>query len=203
MTDQNWSSKDYPIDFPDVPGYAGPKINAPFLHKVSDVYTYVLTAIIPEISRSVEAGAELAGLVLALSLIDYIAGYFVGKQASGKEYISFMDNYFPSAYKAFNFSIYHDLRNGLLHNLAAMNPWIPKTKLYIVHRNNSQYLELNKMSRYLFSVPIFREDIRRAWIMYFHDLIMENNSKPELRINFEKRFNRLGGLGAYIKKIPG
>jgi hypothetical protein len=37
--------------------------------------------------------------------------------------------------------------------------------------------------------------------MYFHDLVMKNNSKPELRLNFEKRFNRLEGLGAYMTKI--
>jgi hypothetical protein len=123
MTTINWDPKNYTFDFPDVPNYEGPLIDMPFLHKVEKVRHFVMDEILPEINRAVGASSELAGVVLSLALVDYIAGYYVGKQSSGNDYIGFMNRYFPDAYKSYNSSIYHDLRNGLMHNLAAKNPW--------------------------------------------------------------------------------
>ena len=112
-----------------------------------------------------------------------------------------MKRYFPDAYQPYIQSIYRDLRNGLMHNLAATNPWHPEESFFI-HRNLPLHLERIESGRVLFSVPIFAEDIRRAWIMFIHDLIMEESANPELRSNFEKRFKQVGGLGAFTERIP-
>ncbi len=201
MTDEKWNPEAYNVSFPDVPKYEGPLEGMPFLHKVSRIQHYVLNEIISEIIRAISAKAELSGLVLSLALIDYIAGYYAGKETGGKDYLAFMNSYFPEAYEAYSQSIYRDLRNGLLHNLAATNPWHPERSFFI-HRNLAQHLVPVESGRVLFSVPIFVEDIRRAWIMYRYDLIMSQPTRPNLKPNFEKRFKQVGGLGAYMERIP-
>ena len=169
MTNANWNPKDYFVNFPDVPRYEGPLSELPFMHQVEKIRHYVMDEIIPEVKRAIIANSELAGLVLSLALVDYIAGYYAGKETSGKDYVDFMDHYFPDAYKPYVKSIYRDLRNGLMHNLAATNPWHPE-KSFFIHRNLHLHLIQVESGRVLFSVPIFAEDIRRAWIMYMHDL---------------------------------
>jgi|WetSurMetagenome_2_1015567.scaffolds.fasta_scaffold279108_2 hypothetical protein len=200
MTDAKWKPEDYFVNFPDVLPFEGPLEKLPFMHQVDKVCHYVMKVIIPEILRAINADAELSGLVLSLALVDYIAGYYSGKETSGKDYINFLNHYFPEVYKPYSQSIYRDLRNGLMHNLAATNPWHPE-KFFFIHRNLPHHLFQEESGRVLFSVPIFLEDIRRAWIMYMHDLI-EEGSGQELKPNFEKRFKQIGGLGAFMEKIP-
>ena len=201
MTDEKWNPQDYFVDFPDVPRYEGPLAELPFMHQVAKVQHYVMNEIIPEIMRAIVANAELSGLVLSLALIDYIAGYYAGKETGGKDYMNFINQYFPDAYKPYVQSIYRDLRNGLMHNLAATNPWHPENSFFI-HRNLPQHLTRVESGKVLFSVPIFLEDIRRAWFMFIHDLIMEETTGQELKSNFEKRFKKVGGLGAFMERIP-
>lgn len=38
--------------------------------------------------------------------------------------------------------------------------------------------------------------------MYMHDLIMHGGEYPGLVDQFERRFNRLGGRGAFMVKVP-
>jgi hypothetical protein len=201
MTNPNWNPEDYKFEFPDVPRYEGSLINMPFIYKVEKVRYFVIDEILPEIVRAVIANSELAGMVLSLALVDYIAGYYVGKQSTGNDYIDFLNHYFPNTYKPYSYSIFHDLRNGLMHNLAAKNPWRPAATSFLIHHKPSQHLELTDEGRVLYSVPIFAEDIRRAWFMYMYDLVMKKNANPELVANFENRFRRLQGLGAYMVRI--
>jgi hypothetical protein len=201
MTDPHWNPEDYHVSFPDEPRYEGLLEEMPFLHQVAKVHHYVMDEIIPEIGRAILANAELSGLVLCLALVDYISGYYMGKETGGKDYIAFMNQYFPDGYKPYIQSIYRDLRNGLMHNLAATNPWHPENS-FLIHRNSPEHLIRTKSGRVLFSVPKFREDVRRAWFMYRYDLIMKQSTNPNLKTNFEERFKQVAGLGAYMKRIP-
>ncbi len=107
MTDLTWNPQDFLFNFPDVPPYEGPLTHAPFMHKLNWVWRYVFGAIIPEIHRAVDAGSELAALILALAVVDYLAGYSVGRQSNGADYIAFIRRYFPPQYDPFAEPIYY------------------------------------------------------------------------------------------------
>jgi hypothetical protein len=202
MTDSNWNLNDYILKFDPITTVDGPLVEKPILYKVGKVLKFVMVEIVPEIKRAINADAELAGIVLSLALVDYMAGYYAGRQSTGKDYIEFMDQFFPKEYKDFNASIYADLRSGLMHNLAAKNPWRPSAKPFRIHGNLAPHLSLTDEGRVMFSVPIFLEDARRAWIMYCYDLIMKKNPDSDDVERFSKRFDRLDSLGAYMERIP-
>lgn len=202
MTDSNWNPNDYILKFDPVTTADGPLVEKPFIYKIGKVLKFVMVEIVPEIKRAINSDAELAGIVLSLALVDYMAGYHAGKQSTGNDYIDFMDEFFPKEYKAFNSSIYRDLRNGLMHNLAAINPWRSSARPFLIHRNLAPHLSLTDEGRVMFSVPIFLEDARRAWVMYCYDLIMKKKPDSDDVEKFSKRFDRLDGLGAYMERIP-
>jgi hypothetical protein len=201
MTDLHWNPQDYLFDFPDTPAYGGLLTDAPFMHKLNWVWRFVFDDVVPEISRAVLAGSELAGLVLALATVDYLTGYWVGRQSTGAYYVAFIRQYFPDAYEPFAEHIYVQLRNGLMHSLAALNPWRGSGPAFIIFPNNPSHLQAAEGDRIIFSVLTFLEDIRRAWIMFAHDLVL--HPRAEATDRFVQRFDRLDGRGAFMRRIPG
>lgn len=202
MTDTDWDPANFLFSFPDEPAYEGALVDMPLMHKVEKVRHFIMDEVLKEIVRAVSTDAVLAGLVLCIALIDYITGYYVGKESKGENYRDFLARYFPDAYTPFIPAIYRDLRCGLMHNLTTLNPWKRTEESFDIHSNNPQHLAKAESGKIIFSVLVFAEDIRRAWIMYMHDLVMKKDTYPELVINFEKRFNRLQGRGAFMVKTP-
>lgn len=198
MTDQKWNATDYLFVFPDIPSYEGDLVEAPFMHKVNWVWRYIFDDVLPEISRAINAGAELAALTLALATVDYMAGYRVGRESNGKDYVNFLREYFPSEYTLYIDDIYSQLRNGIMHNLVTVNPWRKDRSTFSIHERNSPHLTPDDAAQIAFSVPIFLEDIRRAWIMFVHELVMHPTEGA--KENFLRRFNRLDGTGAFMRR---
>jgi hypothetical protein len=200
MTDQTWNDQDYLFDFPDVPAYEGPLSQAPFMHKVNWVWRYIFDDLLEEAHRAVNAGSELAGLIIALAIVDYLAGYRIGRQSTGDDYIAFIRDYFPHQYDPFARHIYIQIRNGLMHNLVALNPWRSSGPIFLIHPNHTAHLHHIEDDRTAFSILTFLEDIRRAWVKFAHELVVDAN--PELVSNFIRRFDRLDGRGAFMHRIP-
>ncbi|MGD0575620.1 MAG: hypothetical protein ABSB61_09715 [Anaerolineales bacterium] len=170
------------------------------MHKLNWVWRYIFDTVIPETQRAVNAGSEIAGLILALAVVDYLAGYWVGRESTGADYIALIRRYFPPQYEPFAESIYVQLRNGLMHNLVGINPWRAPGPSFLIHPNHPSHLQAVEHDQIAFSVLTFLEDIRRAWIMFAHDLVTQ--PEPDAVSNFIQRFDRLDGRGAIMVKVP-
>jgi hypothetical protein len=203
MTDPNWNVEDFMFEFPDPDPYTGPTVDAPTLFKVKWVREFISVEILSEVDRAVAAQAELAGAILCLAAVDYLAGYYVGHQSRGRDYIAFLrSDFFPAQYHSVAEEIYGQLRNGLMHNLAAVNPWKSSKIPFMIHPNHPEHLSVIEGNRRVFSVQTFQEDLWRSWRMYSWNLIMRPEENEELIEKFNRRFNRLGGLGAMMDRIP-
>lgn len=202
MTNRNWSPDDYYFEFPDIPAYAGPPADMPLPHKIEKVRLFLLGEIFKEAHECIDIHAELSALILSLASVDYITGFFVGRESTKRDYIAFMRRYFPLEYKPLIDVIYSQLRSGLMHNLTILNPWKTVSQSFLIHPNSTNHLSQNQEGQTIFSVLFFIEDIRRAWWMYGYDLIMKPDTNRELVLNFNKRFDRLDGRGAFMVKVP-
>lgn len=202
MTNKNWNPEDYHFEFPDVPAYEGPLVDMPLAHKIEKVRHFLLDEIFKDAHNCINIHSELSALFLALAAVDYLSGFFVGRQSNRHAYISFMIRYFPSDYEPIIDEIYYQLRCGLMHNLVALNPWKRNQNSFLIHPNSPNHLSQNQEGQIIFSVLIFIEDIRRAFWIYAHDLIMKADTNRESLLNFEKRFNRLDGIGAFMIRLP-
>lgn len=204
MTLPNWNHEDYLVEFPDSP-YEGPISGMPIYNKVNMVSQFVLVDILQEVKRCINCGSELASIILCLVLVDYLAGYYSGHQSKKTDFTGFMNKYFPEKYLPYNEKIFEQLRCGLVHNLAAINPWKGQGKAFRIHSHMEKHLEedFNEEGdcQINFSVKIFFEDIGRAWVMYSHDIIMKSDEQSNLTKNFHKRFNKLDGKGALMVNI--
>lgn len=202
MTDTKWNPEDYLLDFPDEPAHEGSQVEQPLLYKVMKVGNFIKTDIRGEIDRCLGAKAELAAVILCLAAVDYLAGFYLGRETKKADFIGFMQKYFPSKYQPFIKGIYRQLRCGLMHNLALLDPWRENDVSFHLSINSNLHLETNPSGDIVFSVLHFAEDLCRAWVMYQYDLIMKAEQHPELRINFGKRFDQLEGRGAFMEHQP-
>lgn len=198
MTLPNWKAEDYFVEFEDT-YYEGPIVNAPLVIKTSWVMRYLHDTIFPDAIRAIVGGGELSGLLLGFSIVDYLAGYFAGRKSEAKDFIVFVNRYFPDQYKVYTEDIYHHLRSGLVHNLTLQNPWIPSNTPFIIEKQSNDHL-LNANGKVVFSIYHFIEDARRAEIMYFYDLIMKPDENKELIEKFHKRFNKQDGTSSTMMK---
>jgi len=174
----------------------------PIHHKVEKVRHYLIDEVLGEMEKCIAMGAELAGVLLGLAAVDYLAGFYIGKQSKGENYAAFMHRYFPTKYHPYLKDIYGQLRSGLMHNLVAANPWKPQATSFLIHPSSQDHLELNPDGKLIFSIHHFRVDIFRAWRMHAHDLIMKPLENENLVENFNRRFNKLDGIGAFMVKVP-
>jgi hypothetical protein len=199
MTLPNWKAEDYFVEFEDV-YFEGFIVEAPLVVKVSRTMQYLHEIIIPDAIKAVIGGGELSGLLLGFSIVEYLAGYFSGRSSKSKEFISFVNRYFPISYKPYVKDIYNHLRSGLVHNLSLQNPWIKADTQFIIERQSDNHL-LKINGKIVFSIFHFIEDARRAEIMYRYDLIMKPDENQELIKNFHRRFNKQDGAASAMTKI--
>jgi len=198
MTLPNWKPEDYFVDFEPV-YYGGPIKNAPLVMKVGWVLRYLHDVIFPDAIKAVVNGGELAGLLLSFSIVDYLTGYFAGKSSTARDFVAFMNRYYPELYKPYIDDIYHHLRSGLVHNLNLRNPWIKTTIPFSISKETEFHLQ-PKDGTVKFSIHHFIEDTRRAGVMYFYDLIMRSTENQELIKKFHKRFNKQDGAASMMIK---
>jgi hypothetical protein len=197
MTLKNWNPEDYRFDYEPV-YYQGEIVKAPLIHKAIEVYKYLLGFIIPDAAKAFKSGGELSCLLTTFCIVDYLTGYYSGKQSTEKTFTSFVEKYFPQEYQFMSEALYQ-LRCGLVHNLVFFNPWKPSVDSLIIEENSPSHLQVVK-GKFVFSILHFLEDTRRATIMYFYDLIMHSDENLALVNNFHKRFNRKNGAASVMLK---
>lgn len=202
MTDKHWNAEDYLLDFPDLVVREGPVTATPIHHKVKAVAEYLVVNVLPEAKRCLDADAELAPLLLTIAAVEYMAGYYAGRQSKSTDFKEFVRRYFPAEYLTLIDPLYDQVRSGLIHNLTIANPWKGQVISFKIHPNSEHHLSKDPDGDIIFSVLYFLEDTRRAWCMYQHDLIMKGHELPQLIDNFHRRFNRLDGKGALMVKVP-
>lgn len=198
MTLPDWNPEDYRVDF-EMVYYEGPVVDAPLVMKIGWIMKYLHEDIFPDAIKAVVGGGELAGLLLGFSIVDYLAGYFVGKQSQAKDFLAFIDRYFPKQYRLYSKDIYDHLRSGLVHNLTLLNPWIKSGTPFVLEKRSELHLQIYN-DKVVFSTYHFIEDARRAEVMYFYEMIMKPNESRDLIINFEKRFNKKDGAASVMAK---
>jgi hypothetical protein len=203
MTLPDWNSKDYEVDFPDIViAENTPIVDVPLPGKLGFITKYLLGNILPDAQKATMNGFDLAGLFVALAAIDYLAGYFVGRETTGNDYKNFMRRYFPEKYLPYLDAIYKQIRCGLMHNLVPLDPWRGNNQIDLLIQGQSLLHLVELAGKISFSIPIFIEDTRRALVIYRYELIMHPNENQELIANFEKRFKRLSGKASVMIKIP-
>ncbi len=198
MTLPDWKAEDYLFDFEDIT-FTGDIVNAPLEMKTGWIMRYLREVVFPDAIKAVVNGGELSGLLLGFSIVDYLAGYFVGNRSQAKDFIAFLSRYFPEQYKPNAKDIYDHLRCGLVHNLTLQNPWIPVRTPFVIEKQSEFHLQ-TKNNKVVFSIHHFIEDTRRAEIMYLYDLIMKPTENADLVKNFHKRFNKQDGAASMMAK---
>ncbi len=197
--DADWNPDRYLFDFPDI-YYQGPLVDAPVTFKVFKVGEFCFTFLKDSV-KCVHAGLELHGLLAGLAAIDYVAGFHVGRETKHKDYVLFMRRFFPRRYEPHLEQIYGGLRCGLMHNLVPLNPWRDDGLPFLITGISTDHLVVRD-ERLVFNVLGFLEDVRRAWVMYSHMVVMTPELEPECQKLFQKRFDRLAGAGAFMVKVP-
>jgi hypothetical protein len=203
MTLQDWDREDYFVDFPELPPYTGPITGMPLPYKMYEVKKFVFDSIIKEVINCINSDSLIAAILLCLALIDYLAGYQSGHETTRDDYIGFLNDYFPKKYYPYSEFIYVQLRCSLMHNLSAINPWRDENTAFYIHKSKTKPHLIKDINDegdpfIYFSVPIFLEDIRRAFIMYSHQLIEEFDENQDLVENFHSRFDTLEGRGSVM-----
>lgn len=198
--DPDWNPDDYTFSFPDVAFPGGALVDMPLILKAKKVGDY-LTTQLKDGARCLEVGAEIPATLVGLAVVDYIAGFYVGHQSKAIDYTAFMKRYFSPRYAPHLDAIYANLRCGLMHNLVAANPWRAGHPHFLVVGSCATHMVLED-DRIVFCVITFLEDVRRAWIKYSFDLIMRGDTHPDLVSLFNRRFDRLCGIGAFMVKVP-
>jgi hypothetical protein len=203
MTIPNWDYRDYEVVFDDINILSNtPLIELPFIIKVSYLLKYILGGILPDAIKPSTYGNNLGGLFVTLASIDYLAGYYVGRETHSKDYKAFMKRYFPDIYYPYLDTIYSQIRCGLMHNLVALDPWKGNNQVSFLIQDHSTVHLVEIEGRISFSIPIFIMDTARAFVMYQYDLIMKQTENEHLIKNFEKRFNRLNGRASVMNIVP-
>ena len=190
----------YKFEFEDI-YYEGYLVNAPIIWKVGRIAKYLHDHVFPDAKRAVAVGSELSSLLLAFSIVEYLAGFYAGKQSNKYHFMSFLGAFFPSEYAPYSSAIYDHLRNGLVHNLTLLNPWIPTNFEFIIEADSDLHLK-NKDGKVVFSIKHFIKDVAFAHGMHSYLLVMRPKEYPHLIKNFERRFNRKSGLSSTMVKIP-
>ena len=198
MTLPDWKAEDYYFANFEPITYSGLLVNAPIELKVFKVLKYLNDTVIPDAMKAILNGAELSGLLLVFSIVDYLAEFYSGKSTKSKDIVRFMEKYFPSVYQPYLNDIYQHIRCGLVHNLSLLNPWYKNSCSFKLIRKSKYHLQF-KDGFIIFSMVTFVIDTSRAIAMYLHDVISEGKDSL-IRENFEKRFNRKDAASAFIEK---
>lgn len=202
MTLKDWNLEDYRFHFPDEPPYNGSLVGMSRIRKVEKLLKFT-GSVYRELCDCSQKKAALAIMLVALAEVDYLAGFFVGHKTTKQDYKDFLNSkYFPPQYKPFIEDIYSQLRCGLLHNLVMVNPWSGEGIEFKITTELPEHLQKDKEGRTIFNTMTFATDIFRAFIMYAYDLVQKPNDYPVLVKNFQRRFNRISGRGAFMENTP-
>ena len=143
--------------------------------------------VIGPINRLVHTQDPLIGFILMACAIDYLAGFWWGKNTKGQvedAYTGFVNEYFPKGrYDAGG--LYDSLRNGLVHMFTIKNK-----KYALTHNNPSFHLKIDRNGQTILNAGDFRDDLLVAKECYFDDV----EAKPGLLDRVLDRYNRDGFL---------
>jgi hypothetical protein len=198
VTLPDWRAENYFVEFDPIE-YSGPVVDAPIEMKIGWIMKYLYNDIFPDAIKAVVNGGEIAGLLLGFAIVDYVTGYFVGRASTRRDFIAFLNRYFPPQYAANADSIYDNLRSGLVHNLTLQNPWKPSSASFTIERESQLHMQSTD-GKVVFSIRHFLQDTDRAFFMFCHDLIMKPTENEALVANFHRRFNRKGGAASMMRK---
>lgn len=122
-------------------------------------------------SPAAEGGDPLLAFLFMACAIDYLAGYRVGGETKGRDYINFIRDYFPAS-KYDPEGLYDSLRNGLVHMFTL------KQKVYtMVLTDNNPGLHLQvRNGQTVLNAQDFFADLVQAKDRFFSDV----ESSPDL-----------------------
>ena len=198
MTLPNWNPDEYLVSFDDI-RYTGPIIEAPLIFKANKVFEFLHKDIFPDAFRALRCKADLSSLLLCFSIIEYLAGYYCGSQNSRKNFISYLESFYPSIYYDLSVEIYEQLRCGLVHNLNMKNPWKTSDIKFKIEDKSEFHLK-HDGDDVIFSIYHLIEDTRRSAIEFFYRIVMYPEENKEIVENFIFRFNQQDGVSSFMIK---
>lgn len=141
------------------------------------------------IDRLVPSQDALIGFIVMACAIDYLAGFWWGKDTKGKvqvAYTRFIDTYFPKGrYDAKG--LFDSLRNGLIHMFTIKN-----RKYALIHNRPDMHLKSDTAGQIILNATDFRDDLVTATDKYFDEV----ETNPNLLDKLWDRFSRDGFLAA-------
>lgn len=195
----DYDPKTHPVIFEDI-NYSGNLVDAPIIWKVGRVIRYLHDDVFREASRAVNLGLDLSSLLISFSIVEYLAGFYAGRQSKAEDFINFINDFFPEKYRPFSSSIYEQLRNGLVHNLTLLNPWLTSNHEFIIENNSEDHLS-QRDKKVVISIKHFLYDIMIAHGLHSYLIVMKPRDYPDLIKNFEKRFNKKDGTSSTMMKV--
>jgi len=137
----------------------------------------------------IEALSKSKGVCLTFVIIacaiDYLAGFNIGKQTDGKDYIDFLEEYDWFTKKYNPTDIYKSLRCGLVHNFT-----IHGGKFDLTHNHPELHLTTPK-GQTILNYEDFYRDLRRLKEEYFEKVKAPGGGKLA---SFMNRYEKLGFL---------
>jgi len=197
-TDPNWDVNDYLVAFDGIVWPGGELVELPLELKIQKVGQHV-AAVLREGVDSLASGSELGPTMLGLAAVDYMAGFQHGRESTRQDYIAFLRQWFPEPYPQHSDWIYSNLRCGLMHNLTAANPWRGRQQRFRITKDGDVHLAESD-GILTFQAHLFIIDVYRAWVMFSHHLVMKADRGGSDVRNFLLRFDRLGGIAAFMVK---
>jgi len=197
-TDPTWDVNDYLVAFEDIVWPGGELVDLPLELKIQKVGQHVAT-VLREGTSCLAVGGELGAAMLGLAAVDYMAGFHHGRESTRGDFIAFLHEWFPQPYADHSEWIYANLRCGLMHNLTAANPWRGQHRRFSITGEGDVHLSESD-GVLTFQVHVFLIDVYRAWVMFSHHLVMKAGRDGNEVQQFLRRFDRLGGIAAFMAK---
>lgn len=133
---------------------------------------------------SKSSGVSLAFVLIACA-IDYLAGFWAGKDANKKDYINFLSANYEFSAKYSPKDIYESLRCGLVHNFTIHNG------AYALTSDNPQNHLRQATTNHIF---LNLEDFFKDFIKLKEAVFGKAKSNEKARELFIKRFRKIGFL---------
>lgn len=136
------------------------------------------------IDRLVCSKDALIGFIFMSCSIDYLAGFWRGRETHRTDYIDFIKTYFPNG-KYDERRLYESLRCGLVHMFT-----IKDRKYALTHNNPTNHLKSTDDGHIVLNAGNFRDDLFSAAQKYFNDV----QADPLLLQKLIDRYNNYGFL---------
>lgn len=172
------------------------------MQKIGLVASYVRDTVWNNIRITINQEAYLAGLSLALALIDYLGGFYYPNASSHEErYIQFVNSYLHQYGDMLQnrraSDLFRDLRSAFFHNLVLTTPVEQRLgRRYVLMARPNISISINDNVE-LFSLSTFAQKVIDAAAVYLTE-VAEASGDEDIAVNFEKRFDVKGGNAAII-----